>query len=95
MKFHTHMYLDNLQNHIEFQGHSYRSRSHGCVCDNATTQPLTVISLEYGLMILLNNTYVCQRIPFLCMHETTNRIHVYVCQYYAIYPVSITIMMKT
>ena len=56
IKFCRHIYLDNLQNPIEFQGRQ-RSRSHVflCVflCAWCCCYPRTVLSLEQGLMILL------------------------------------------
>jgi len=52
MKFCTHMYIDNFQNHVEFQG--YRSKVKftcfvGFLCAWCCGYPRTVLSLEQGL----------------------------------------------
>jgi len=58
MKFYTHMYLDNLYNPIEFQGHRSKIKvTQVFFCFSVCMMlrlPATVLSLEQGLMILFS-----------------------------------------
>ena len=60
------MYLDNLYNIIEFQGHRSKVKAIGVflgfLCDvhNVCGYPQTVLSLEKGLMILFGFGVNCR-----------------------------------